>query len=208
MTQGPGLTQLGTALTVAVRAKMPMVVFAGETALSDHDGVQQMDQAKFVDATGAGFVPIWTAAGAEDAVRQAFYQARIESRPIVLNAPMDVQAENYDGDIDEYEPSTTLLPGLQRVQPDPDRLREAIRVISESQKPVIVAGHGAAKADAGEADHEAGRSDRGAAGDHAADEGLARRVGVPRRRLRPVRHQDGHRAVRGGGRASSAWAPA
>jgi thiamine pyrophosphate-dependent acetolactate synthase large subunit-like protein len=151
VTQGPGLTQLGTALTVAVRAKIPMVVFAGDTALSEHDSVQQLDQAKFVDATGAGFVPIWTPAGAEDAVRQAFYQARTESRPIVLNAPMDVQAANFDGEPDEYEPSTTLLPGLQRVQPDPERLRDALKVIAESKKPVIVAGLGAAKADAGEA---------------------------------------------------------
>src|SRR5688572_17413923 len=93
VTQGPGLTQLATALTVATRAKVPMVVFAGETALSDHDSVQKYDQQKFVDATEAGFVPIWKASEAEDAVRTAFYRARVESRPIVLNAPMDVQAE-------------------------------------------------------------------------------------------------------------------
>lgn len=151
VTQGPGLTQLGTALTVAVRAKVPMVVFAGDTALSEHESVQQMDQRKFVDATGAGFVPLWSGAGVDDAVRQAFYQARVESRPVVLNAPMDVQQQTYDGEGDEYAPSTTLLPGVQRVQPDPDRLRDALRVIAESKKPVIVMGLGAAKADAGEA---------------------------------------------------------
>lgn len=151
VTQGPGLTQLATALTVAVRAKVPMVVFAGDTALNDHDSVQQLDQQKFVDATEAGFVPLWSAAGTDDAVRTAFYRARVEGRPIVLNAPMDVQQQTYDGDLDEYEPSTTLLPGIQRVQPDPDRLRDAARVIAESRKPVIVAGQGAAKADAGEA---------------------------------------------------------
>lgn len=151
VTQGPGLTQLGTSLTVAVRAKIPMVVFAGETALGEHDSVQKMDQQKFVDATGAGFVPLWNAAGTDDAVRQAFYQARVESRPVVLNAPMDVQQQNYDGEGDEYQPSTTLLPGVQRVQPDPNRLQDALKVISESKKPVIVAGQGAAKADAGDA---------------------------------------------------------
>jgi acetolactate synthase I/II/III large subunit len=151
VTQGPGLTQLATALTVACRAKVPMVVFAGDTALSDHDSVQQYDQQKFVDATEAGFVPIWKASEAEEAVRTAFYRARIESRPIVLNAPMDVQAENYDGDPDEYEPSTTLLPGYQRIIPDPDRLRDAITVIAASKKPVIVAGQGAQKAGAGDA---------------------------------------------------------
>jgi thiamine pyrophosphate-dependent acetolactate synthase large subunit-like protein len=149
VTQGPGLTQLGTALTVAVRSKVPMVVFAGDTALSDHDSVQQLDQQKFVDATGAGFVPLWSAAGVDDAVRQAFYQARVESRPVVLNAPMDVQQQTYDGEGDEYAPSTTLLPCTQRVRPDPDQLREAARVIAESRKPVIVAGLGAAQAGAG-----------------------------------------------------------
>ena len=81
----------------------------------------------------------------------AFYWARVESRPIVLNAPMDVQAQEYDGEIDEYQTSSTLLPGRQRVQPDADLLRETARLIAESKKPVIVMGQGAAAADAGEA---------------------------------------------------------
>jgi acetolactate synthase-1/2/3 large subunit len=151
VTQGPGLSQLATALIVAARAKVPMVVFAGDTALNDPSGVQQFDQARFADATEAGFVPIWKASEAEEAVRTAFYRARVESRPIVLNAPMDVQAEDYDGDIDEYQTSLTLLPGQQRVQPDPDLLRETVRVLAQSKKPVIVVGQGAAAADAGEA---------------------------------------------------------
>ena len=98
---GPGLTQLGTALTVAVRAHIPLVVFAGDTALDDQGSVQNMDQQRFVEATGAAFVPIWTGKNAEDAVRQAFYSARLESRPVVLNAPMDIQQETYDGDIED-----------------------------------------------------------------------------------------------------------
>jgi thiamine pyrophosphate-dependent acetolactate synthase large subunit-like protein len=151
VTQGPGLTQLATALTVASRAKIPMVIYAGDTALSDHDSVQQYDQQKFVDATECGFVPIWNAAGTDEAVRTAFYRARTECRPIVLNAPMDVQQEAYDGEGDEYAPSTTLLPSRRRVQPDPDELRDAARVIAESQKPVIVVGQGAAKSEAGDA---------------------------------------------------------
>jgi acetolactate synthase I/II/III large subunit len=151
VTQGPGLSQLATALVVAARARVPLVVYAGDTALNDPNGVQQFDQARFVDATEAGFVPIWKASEAEEAVRTAFYRARVESRPIVLNAPIDVQAEEYDGDIDEYQASSTLLPGRQRVQPDPDLLRETAHVIAEGKKPVIVIGQGAAAAGAGEA---------------------------------------------------------
>jgi thiamine pyrophosphate-dependent acetolactate synthase large subunit-like protein len=151
VTQGPGLSQLATALIVASRARVPLVVYAGETALDDPHGVQQFDQARFVEATEAGFVPIWKASEAEEAVRTAFYRARVESRPIVLNAPMDIQAQDYDGDVDEYQPSLTLLPGRQRLQPDPDLLRETSRVIAESKKPVIVVGQGAAASGAGEA---------------------------------------------------------
>jgi thiamine pyrophosphate-dependent acetolactate synthase large subunit-like protein len=151
VTQGPGLSQLATALIVAARARVPMVVFAGDTALDDPNGVQQFDQARFVEATEAGFVPIWKASEAEEAVRTAFYRARVESRPIVLNAPMDIQAEEYDGDVDEYQTSATLLPGRQRVQPDPDLLRKAAKTIGESKKPVIVVGQGAAAAGAGDA---------------------------------------------------------
>src|ERR1043165_4478719 len=92
VTQGPGLTQLATALIVAARGKVPMVVYAGDTALNDPHGVQQLDQAKFVDATEAGFVPIWKASEAEEAVQTAFYRARVESRPLGLNAPTGVQA--------------------------------------------------------------------------------------------------------------------
>jgi thiamine pyrophosphate-dependent acetolactate synthase large subunit-like protein len=150
-TQGPGLTQLGTALAVATKARVPIVVFAGDTALNDKGSLQDMDQRRFVEATGAGFVPIWIPGGAEEAVRQAFYQASVEQRPVVLNAPMDVQAAEFDGDVDEYEPSSTLIPAGQRVQPDPDQLAGAIELLASARKPVIVSGLGAAKAGAGDA---------------------------------------------------------
>jgi len=151
VTQGPGLSQLATALVVAARARIPLVVYAGDTALNDPNGVQQFDQARFVEASEAGFVPIWKASEAEEAVRMAFYRARAESRPIVLNAPIDIQAEDCDFDIEEYQASSTLLPGRQRVQPDPDLLRETAHVIAKSKKPVIVVGQGAAASGAGEA---------------------------------------------------------
>jgi thiamine pyrophosphate-dependent acetolactate synthase large subunit-like protein len=151
VTQGPGLSQLATALIVAARANVPMVIFAGDTALDDPHGVQQFDQARFAEATEAGFVPIWKASEAEEAVRTAFYRARLESRPIVLNAPMDVQAEEYHGAVDEYLTSSSLLPGRQRIQPNAEVLRETARVIGESKKPVIVVGQGAAASGAGEA---------------------------------------------------------
>jgi thiamine pyrophosphate-dependent acetolactate synthase large subunit-like protein len=93
-------------------------------------------------------VPLFRASQVDEVVREAFFRARAESRPIFLNAPMDVQQETYEDDPNDYLPSSALRPHPQRIQPDPDRLREAARLLAESQKPVIVIGQGAARADA------------------------------------------------------------
>ncbi len=53
VTCGPGLTQLMTALPAAVRARLPMVVFAGEAPINSKFNNQYIDQAPFVTATGA-----------------------------------------------------------------------------------------------------------------------------------------------------------
>lgn len=51
----------------------------------------------------------------------------------MLNAPTDVQAEEYDGDIDEYQTFSTLLPRVQRVQPDPELVRETAHVTADAR---------------------------------------------------------------------------
>src|SRR5690606_20688819 len=58
VTCGPGLTQLMTALPAAVRARLPLVVFAGEAPLKSAWFNQEIDQAPFVAATGAAYHPL------------------------------------------------------------------------------------------------------------------------------------------------------
>ena len=55
VTCGPGLTQLMTALPAAVRARIPLVVFAGEAPLTRAWYNQGIAQAPFVEATGAAY---------------------------------------------------------------------------------------------------------------------------------------------------------
>ena len=141
-------------------------------------------------------MPIWNAAGAEDAVRQAFYRARTESRPIVLNAPMDVQQQTFDGDMDEYEPSTTLLPGRRRVQPDPDQLQDAAPRHRREPEAGHRGGTGRGQGRAGDAVLKLADRIGALIATTLPMKGWLGEIGVPRRRLRPVRHQDGHRAVR------------
>src|ERR1041385_8269152 len=51
VTCGPGVTQLMTALPAAVRARLPMVVFAGEAPINAKFYNQDIDQAPLVTAT-------------------------------------------------------------------------------------------------------------------------------------------------------------
>jgi acetolactate synthase-1/2/3 large subunit len=142
-TQGPGLARMTTALIVAARSRTPLVVYTSKTALNNEFTAQYLNQDALVSATGAGYIEVLTPAYAETAVRDAFYRARRESRPIVLCAPLDIQRMECDADGEEYRPSTDMFPGQQAIRPALERLREAADIIAKSKKPVIVLGRGA-----------------------------------------------------------------
>ena len=142
-TQGPGLARMTTALIVAARSRTPLVVYTSKTALNNEFTAQYLNQDALVSATGAGYIEVLTPAYAETAVRDAFYRARRESRPIVLCAPLDIQRMECDADGEDYRPSTDMFPGQQAIRPALERLRKAADIIAKSKKPVLVLGRGA-----------------------------------------------------------------
>ena len=91
VTCGPGLTQLMTALPAAVRARLPMVVFAGEAPINAKFYNQYIDQAPLVTATGAHYIAAHSVPRMMDYVREAFHVAKYERRPVVLGIPYDLQ---------------------------------------------------------------------------------------------------------------------
>jgi acetolactate synthase I/II/III large subunit len=149
-TCGPGVSQLATALVTASRASSPLVVFAGQHPLNDPEYNQHFDNEKFAAACEAGFVGLTSPDNTDEAVRKAFYMARVESRPVMLSAPMDVQQKAFEDDDEPYQPSTALLT-RQAVQPDASGLERAADIVASSRKPVIIVGRGAMWAGAGEA---------------------------------------------------------
>ncbi|MCW5603417.1 MAG: thiamine pyrophosphate-binding protein [Burkholderiales bacterium] len=149
-TCGPGVTQLATAFVTAARAQSPLVAFCGEFPGTDQDYIQRFDQAKFADSCEAGFVRVVSPDYADEAVRKAFYLAKLESRPIMLSAPMDVQQKPFEDD-EPYVPSSSLMPSPRTVRGDPESLRKAAEIIAASKKPVIVVGRGAMWSGAGDA---------------------------------------------------------
>ncbi len=150
-TSGPGVTQLATSMTIASRAQTPIVVFAGESPTADDDYVQRINQERFAEAIEAGFVRVLSGENVLDAVQKAFYRAKLESRPIMLSVPMDVQQKTMDDDaMDDYVPSSQVLQ-IKRTMPDPADVVTAADLIAASEKPVILVGRGAIASGAGDA---------------------------------------------------------
>lgn len=142
VTCGPGYTQIATALVVAVRHNVPLVVFAGDTPMGEPFHNQHFDQAPLAAATGAAFVPLRNANLLLHDLKTAFYTARYERRPVIVSVPLDLQLETFPW-VADYEPSTTLMPTPQRIHPDPDVIARAAEMVAAAERPIIIAGRGA-----------------------------------------------------------------
>jgi thiamine pyrophosphate-dependent acetolactate synthase large subunit-like protein len=93
-------------------------------------------------ATGARFVPVRTIDRALDCVREAFYVARAERRPVVLSVPLDLQTEEFPY-LPDYTPSTDLMPRAQVLRPDPAVVDEIVAMVAEAERPIVLGGRGA-----------------------------------------------------------------
>jgi thiamine pyrophosphate-dependent acetolactate synthase large subunit-like protein len=143
-TSGPGTAQLATTLVVASRARTPLVAFCGDVDEGDRHNAQHFDQRRFAEASEAGYVRVTSASAAQDAVREAFSRARLESRPVVLSAAQDLQDEPFSGESDYVPAERGDPPG----PPDSRSLETAADMLSQSERPVVILGRGAMHSDA------------------------------------------------------------
>jgi thiamine pyrophosphate-dependent acetolactate synthase large subunit-like protein len=151
VTCGPGVTQLITALPAAVRAHLPVVVFAGEAPLKSGWYNQEIDQAPLITATGAAYHRLHMPERMPVAVRDAFLQARRERRPVVIGVPFDLQNRPWDGPAALPKPSHELLPRPSPIPPHPDDVASAAQLLAGAERVVVLAGLGAVEAGAGPA---------------------------------------------------------
>jgi acetolactate synthase-1/2/3 large subunit len=151
VTCGPGVTQLATALPAAVRAHLPLVVFAGEAPLKSGWYNQELDQAPLINATGAAYQRLHMPERMPVAVRDAFLQARRERRPVVIGVPFDLQDRPWTGPENLPKPSRDLLPRSSPMPPHPDDVAQAAQLVAGAERVVVLAGLGAVEAGAGPA---------------------------------------------------------
>jgi acetolactate synthase I/II/III large subunit len=141
-TSGPGATNLVTGIANAWMDSVPIVAITGQvvTWLVGRDGFQE------ADITGIT-LPItkhnWLVLQAEDLagiIKEAFHIARSgRPGPVLIDVPRDVFLQEVEF---EY-PEEIDLPGFRpTVEGHPAQIKKAAQLIDESEKPLILAGHG------------------------------------------------------------------
>lgn len=151
VTCGPGLSQLMTALPAAVRARLPMVVFAGEAPLKSGWYNQELDQAPMVKATGAEYLSLHWPDRMPVAIRDAFVQARRERRPVVVGIPYDLQDLPWRSTAALPPPSQSMMPKLAALAPNAEDVTAAAALVVAAERIIVLAGLGAVEADAAQA---------------------------------------------------------
>lgn len=142
VTNGPGLTQIVTELTVAVRSNLPLVIYSADAPVHASWANHHFDQQTLTLSTGARFIQVRSAERVLDDIRDAFYYAQFEQRPVVISIPEDYQNKPY-AHLYHYVPSGEYLPLAQPAPPNPQVLGRVVEALLQAQRPVIVAGRGA-----------------------------------------------------------------
>jgi acetolactate synthase-1/2/3 large subunit len=147
LTHGPGVTNGATGIAAADRDNVPLVVLVGDTGIEGREtSLQYLDHQAFTKPISVYQTRIETPETIPEVLGRAFDRARTHSGPVVVEVPSDVQ--------EGAAPSETYTPTprpRQRVRPDERRLAEAVELVADADSPVILAGGGAARSNAGRA---------------------------------------------------------
>ncbi|MEG9513896.1 acetolactate synthase large subunit [Saccharopolyspora indica] len=161
-TSGPGATNLVTALADAQMDSVPVVAITGQqsTALIGSDAFQEADICGItLPITKHNFL-VTNPDDIPRTIAEAFYIAASgRPGPVLVDIPKDVQQATTSF----AWPPEMKLPGYRPTsKPHGKQVREAAKLITEAQRPVLYVGGGVIKADA-----------------HAELRELAERTGIP-----------------------------
>ena len=137
--QGPGLTNTMTGLTEAAKSRSPLLVLAGETPAAALSSNFRIDQHGLVESVGAIADRVFSPATAADDAQRAYQRALIESRPVVLMMPIDIQPLAAA----VTSPARPPLPHLEPPAPARAAIEAAAEILIRAERPAIIAGRGA-----------------------------------------------------------------
>ncbi|WP_439381637.1 thiamine pyrophosphate-binding protein [Amycolatopsis lexingtonensis] len=136
--QGCGLTNAVTGITEAAKSRTPMLVLTADSAGASVLSNFRVDQDGLAAAVGAVPERVHSAASAVADTVRAFRTARQQRRTVVLNLPLDVQAEPAPA-----APSLPEIPGPPAVRPDAASVAAFADHLAAAERPVFIAGRGA-----------------------------------------------------------------
>ncbi|MEU0277924.1 MULTISPECIES: 3D-(3,5/4)-trihydroxycyclohexane-1,2-dione acylhydrolase (decyclizing) [unclassified Streptomyces] len=148
---GPGATNLVTGAALATINRLPVLLLPGDTfATRPADPVlQQLELPSAGDiSVNDALRPVSTyfdrVTRPEALIPAALAAMRVLSDPaetgaVTLALPQDVQAEAYDWPEEFFSERVWRV---RRQAPDPDELAEAVRLVREARRPLLVAGGG------------------------------------------------------------------
>ncbi len=141
-TSGPGATNLITGIATAQMDSIPMVVVTGQVARAaiGSDAFQETDTTGITLPITKHNYLVMDTEEIPRIIKEAFHIASTgRPGPVLVDIPKDVLQEEAEF---EY-PDSIDVPGYKpTLEGHPAQIKRAARVIAESERPVILAGHG------------------------------------------------------------------
>ncbi len=143
VTSGPGATNLVTGIATAMMDSSPIVCITGQvpTWMIGSDAFQETDITGITLPITKHNYLVTDVNELADIIHEAFYIVRSgRPGPVLIDLPKDVQQAETD-----FVPpqGSVRLAGYRPAGPgDPQAVKQAAALINESQRPVILAGHG------------------------------------------------------------------
>jgi len=141
-TSGPGATNLVTGIATAMMDSIPVVCITGQVAahLIGGDAFQETDMTGITLPITKHNYMVTNASELAHVIREAFFIARSgRPGPVLIDICKNAQFEEVEF---EY-PEEISLPGYKPPEHAPiEDLEKAVKLIAESVRPVILAGHG------------------------------------------------------------------
>ena len=142
-TSGPGATNLVTGITAAQMDSVPIVAITGQVSRPaiGKDAFQETDVTGITLPVTKHNYLVMNTDEIATAIKEAFHIARTgRPGPVLVDIPRDVLTETC-----EYVyPVNIDLPGYKpKMEASQKEIDEAVKLINNAKKPVIIAGHGA-----------------------------------------------------------------
>jgi len=142
-TSGPGATNMVTGIATAMLDSSPIVCITGQVGskLIGSDAFQETDITGVTLPITKHNYLVTHASEVARTVREAFYVARSgRPGPVLIDITKDAQQSTCEFD---WEAAKPQLPGYRPdLSPAPEEYEQALELIHNSKRPVILAGHG------------------------------------------------------------------